>query len=96
MTDRLALIRSLHHDSAPVHEAGQQLIQTGRLCRLGLEHPHVGSVAVRLNGSRQPTLPPFVILPGPIGNTGVGVSHGQSAGLARRAFQARSVPPNAR
>src|SRR4051794_36564027 len=42
--DRVALVRSLHHEAAPIHEAGHQLLQTGRLGRLGQEHPHVGSV----------------------------------------------------
>jgi hypothetical protein len=78
--DRLALIRSLNHDAAPIHETGYQLIQTGRLCRLGQEHPHAGSVAARLLGGRH-AAPPFVIIPGPIDNTGVAVSHGQTPGL---------------
>src|SRR3954469_21248433 len=63
--DRLTLVRSLHHDDAPIHEAGHQLLQTGRLCRLGQEHPHVGSVVARLRGARN-DLPPFVVVPGPI------------------------------
>lgn len=77
--DRLTLIRSLSHDSAPIHETGQQLLQTGRLCRLGEVHPHFGSVAARLLGSRNDA-PPFMVFPGPIANTGVAISHGQSAG----------------
>src|SRR4051794_34439683 len=83
--DRLALIRSLHHDAAPIHETGQQLLQTGKLCRLGQEHAHVGSVVARLKGSKN-DLPPFVVLPGPMGNTGVGVSHGQTSGPLGPAF----------
>ncbi|MEJ7638635.1 MAG: DUF1501 domain-containing protein, partial [Singulisphaera sp.] len=78
--DRLTLIRSLSHDAAPIHETGHQLLQTGRLCRHGDEHPHVGSVVARVRGSRH-ELPPFVVVRGPIGNTGVGITHGQSAGL---------------
>jgi hypothetical protein len=77
--DRLTLIRSLHHDAAPIHETGYQLLQTGRLCRLGHEHPHAGSVAARLLGARH-GVPPFVVLPRPIDNTGVAVSHGQTSG----------------
>lgn len=81
LMDRVTLVRSLHHDAAPIHETGQQLVQTGRLCRLGQEHPHVGSVLARAAGERRMIgLPPFMMLPGPIGNTGVGISHGQSAG----------------
>jgi uncharacterized protein (DUF1501 family) len=83
--DRVALVRSLHHDAAPIHETGQQLLQTGRLCRAGDEHPHVGSVVGRLKGARR-GLPPFAILPGPIANTGVDIPHGQSAGWLGNAY----------
>ena len=37
--DRVAVIRSVHHDSAPIHETGYQLLQTGRLCRAGERYP---------------------------------------------------------
>src|SRR4051794_30856809 len=84
--DRLTLIRSLHHDAAPIHETGHQLLQTGRLCRQGEEAPHIGSVVARLQGARN-DLPPFVVLPRPIGNTGVGVPHGQAAGLLGPAYE---------
>jgi hypothetical protein len=79
MADRYALLRSVHHKAAPVHETGHQLLQTGRLCTGGVEHPHYGSVVARLK-RRGDGPPPFAVLPGPIGNTGVSVSHGQSAG----------------
>ena len=84
--DRLALVRSLHHDAAPIHETGQQLLQTGRLSQPDLDHPHIGSVAAHLLGSRD-QMPPFVMIPGPIDNTGVKVSHGQSAGWLGPAFE---------
>jgi hypothetical protein len=42
MADRYALVRSVHHSAAPIHETGHQLMQTGRLFRGGLEHPHYG------------------------------------------------------
>ena len=77
--DRLALIRSVHHDAAPIHETGHQLLQTGRLCRAGEEHPHLGSVVARLKGAKG-GLPPFTVLPGPIQRTGIDIPHGQSAG----------------
>jgi uncharacterized protein (DUF1501 family) len=82
---QVALIRSLHHDAAPIHETGQQLVQTGRLSRFGLDHPHVGAVAARTLGSKN-LLPPFITVPGPIGNTGVSISHGQSAGILGEQF----------
>lgn len=78
--DKVALVRSVHHDEAPIHETGHQLMQTGRLCRAGVEHPHFGAVVAHLRGERAPDVPPFVVFPNVIGNTGVNVSHGQSAG----------------
>ena len=77
--DRLTLVRSIHHDAAPIHETGHQLLQTGGLCRFGHEAPHAGAVVSALLGPRH-GVPAAVLLPGPIGNTGVGVAHGQSAG----------------
>jgi hypothetical protein len=84
--DQVALIRSLHHDSAPIHETGLQLLQTGRICRIEDEHPHLGSVAGLLLGSRD-RMPPSVILPRPIDNTGVKVPHGQTSGWLGPAFE---------
>jgi hypothetical protein len=80
MADRYAIVRSVHHDAPPIHETGHQLMQTGRLFRGGVEHPHYGAVVSHLRGPRQEGVPPFVVLPGTIGNTGVSVSHGQGAG----------------
>ncbi len=81
MADRYAILRSVHHESAPIHETGHQLMQTGRLFQGGREFPHYGSVVSLLRGSRVQGTPPFAILPGPIASTGVSVSHGQSAGF---------------
>lgn len=78
--NHVALVRSLHHDAAPIHETGLQLLQTGRLCRLGQEFPHFGAVAARTLDGRAGA-PPFVILPGRIRHTGVNVSHGDSPDL---------------
>jgi uncharacterized protein (DUF1501 family) len=77
---RFAVVRSVHHTAAPIHETGHQLMQTGRLSRGGVEQPHYGSVVSYFRGPRRDGAPPFAVLPGPIGNTGVSVSHGQSAG----------------
>jgi hypothetical protein len=78
--DRYALIRSVHHNEAPIHETGHQLMQTGHLFRGGRDYPHYGSVVSHLRGPKSNGAPPFVVLPGPIDNTGVSVSHGQTAG----------------
>src|SRR5262245_133055 len=77
--DQFAVVRSLHHTAAPIHETGQQLLQTGRLAEGGRESPHFGahvSAAKRHRGS----VPANVLLPGPIGFCGVNVGHGQTAG----------------
>jgi len=80
MADHYALVRSVYHKAAPIHETGHQMMQTGYLFRGSQEYPHYGSVVSHLQGRRDKGLPPFMVLPGPIGNTGVSVSHGQSAG----------------
>jgi hypothetical protein len=80
LAHRYAIVRSVHHAEAPIHETGHQLMQTGRVCRGGQEYPHYGAVLSRVRGRGPGGLPPFVVVPGPIGNTGVGVSHGQGAG----------------
>jgi hypothetical protein len=95
MADRFAVARSVHHPEAPIHETGQQLMQTGRLCREGLEFPHYGAVLSHLRGQRG-ALPPFALVPGPISHTGVNVSHGQGAGflgIRHEPFTLRRDPP---
>jgi uncharacterized protein (DUF1501 family) len=79
IADRYAIIRSVHHESAPIHETGQQMMQTGRLFEAGREYPHYGSVMSCLRGEREPGIPPFVVVPDLIGSTGVSVSHGQTS-----------------
>ncbi|MBM3995320.1 MAG: DUF1501 domain-containing protein [Planctomycetes bacterium] len=80
IADRLTIIRSVYHDAPAVHEAGLQLLQTGHLAPGNSEPPHVGArvrsqeSGVRSQGS------PFVILPTRIGNMGLALSNGQSAG----------------
>jgi uncharacterized protein (DUF1501 family) len=83
--DRVALIRSVSHDAAPIHETGQQLLQTGRLCRAGEEAPHLGSVVASLVRTKR-SLPPSMILPRRIASTGVDIPHGQSSGWLGSAF----------
>ena len=71
--DRIAFIRSMHHEAAPIHETGQQLLQTGRLCQDG-ECPHIGAILSAAGRG------PWTILPMEVGDTGVDLSHGQTAG----------------
>lgn len=77
--DKYSLIRGVHHTAAPIHDAGHQLIQTGRLFEGGVEHPHMGCVVSKLLGSKGGA-PAHVLLPGPIGSTGGNLPHGQNAG----------------
>jgi hypothetical protein len=75
---RFAVVRSTHHTAAPIHETGHQLLQTGRLAANG-EAPHFGAILSAGRGPRAGA-PANVLLPGPIGFTGVNVGHGQTAG----------------
>ncbi len=56
------------------------MMQTGHLFRGGQEYPHYGAVLSAQRGTRVEGMPSFVVLPAPIGNTGVSVEHGQGAG----------------
>ncbi|HKD10267.1 MAG TPA: DUF1501 domain-containing protein [Bryobacteraceae bacterium] len=73
--DKYALIRSVHHEAAAVHDTGYQLMQTGRLAHEDGEYPHIGCVMAKETGTRH------VVLPHRIGNTGVNLTNGQSAGF---------------
>ncbi len=83
--DKFSLIRTLNHKAAGVHDTGHQMMQTGRLFQNGLEQPHAGCVVGKLKGS-QNGLPPHVLMPRPIGNTGGNMPHGQSAGFLGKAY----------
>jgi hypothetical protein len=80
LAHHVAFVRSMHHEAAPIHETGHQLLQTGKLFREGKEAPHFGSLVSATHGRATPEAAAFVVLPKPIGYTGVSVSHGQTAG----------------
>jgi hypothetical protein len=84
--DRIAVVRSVHHEAAPIHETGYQLLQTGRLCRAGEQYPQIGAVVGRLRGASN-GLPASAILPGSIASTGVDIPRGQSAGWLGAAYE---------
>lgn len=84
---KYALIRSMHHDGPSLHDSGHQLAQTGRVFEDGLEYPHIGAVLKYWNGARH------VILPGPIGQTGGNLAHGQSAGFLGGQFATEFIHP---
>lgn len=87
LADKYAIVRSVHHTSAPIHETGHQLMQTGRLFTNGHEYPHYGAVLSQIKGSKASGVPPFAVLPTTIENTGVSVSHGQTAGYLGKAHE---------
>jgi hypothetical protein len=85
VADKFAIVRSMYHTAAGVHDTGHQMMQTGRLFQNGMEHPHVGCLYGYLKG-RKTDLPAHVLLPRPIGNTGGNMPHGQSAGYLGKAY----------
>jgi hypothetical protein len=85
LMDKVAVVRTVYHTAAAVHDTGHQMMQTGRLFTGGIEHPHYGSVLAKLKGSRNDT-PPDVLLPRPIGATGGNMPHGQSAGYLGKTY----------
>src|SRR5260221_10034662 len=51
-SEKFSVLRSLSHDSTPIHETGQQLLQAGRLANGNVLPPSLGSIVSRLLGSR--------------------------------------------
>src|SRR5205823_9912488 len=84
--DKISLIRSLHHRTGATHENGQRWMMTGHDFNADSVKPHSGSVISRVFGQKS-ELPANVILPGPIGNTGAGNFHGQTAGFLGSAHE---------
>ena len=94
--DRLTCIRSLHHDEAPIHETGLQLIQTGRIDRGDARSPHLGAIASSLATDLDGSFPRFFVLPEPIGPTGVAIGNGQTQGNLSRKHAPASLPEGSR
>ena len=80
IADRISFVRSCFHTSAAVHDAGWQMMQTGRQFSGGVNTPHAGAVASYLQG-RRTDLPPFVILPELMGRGGGNLPNGQAGGF---------------
>lgn len=84
IADKFSLVRSCYHTSAAVHDAGWQMMQTGRQFTGGVETPHAGSVVSYLKG-RKTDLPPFVVLPELMGRGGGNLPNGQAGGFLGKA-----------
>jgi hypothetical protein len=91
LAHHLVFLRTLHHEAAPIHETGQQLTQTGRLAVNGVEPPNWSA----LLASQLPAgaVIPCWLLPGPLRNTGVMISHGQAAGPLGERWSLQVPPP---
>jgi hypothetical protein len=84
IADKFALVRGCYHTSAAVHDAGWQMMQTGRQFAGGVETPHVGAVVSYLRG-RKTDLPPFVVLSELMGRGGGNLPNGQAGGFLGKA-----------
>jgi hypothetical protein len=84
LADKFSLVRSVHHGGAAVHDAGWQMMQTGRLFSGGVNTPHVGAVVGYLRG-RKTDLPTFAVLPELMGRGGGNMPNGQAGGFLGKA-----------
>lgn len=80
IADKFSVVRSCNHASPAVHDAGWQMMQTGRFFTGGVNTPHAGSVTSYLMG-RRTDLPAFVVLPELMGSGGGNLPNGQAGGF---------------
>ncbi len=85
IADKIGFVRSVHHTGAAVHDAGWQMMQTGRQFSGGINTPHAGAVLSYLKG-RKTDLPPFVVLPELMGRGGGNLPNGQAGGFLGKAM----------
>jgi hypothetical protein len=90
IADKFSLVRSCHHTGAAVHDAGWQMMQTGRQFQGGVNTPHAGAVVSYLRG-RKTDLPPFVVLPELMGRGGGNLPNGQAGGFLGKAHDPFSL-----
>lgn len=84
LANQISFVRSCNHSAPAVHDAGWQMMQTGRFFTGGINTPHAGSVTAYLMG-RKTDLPPFVVLPELMGSGGGGLPNGQAGGFLGKA-----------
>ncbi|REJ91035.1 MAG: DUF1501 domain-containing protein [Planctomycetota bacterium] len=84
VADKFSFVRSAHHGGAAVHDAGWQMMQTGRLFTGGVNTPHAGAVVSYLRG-RKTDLPAFAVLPQIMGRGGGNLPNGQAGGFLGKA-----------
>ena len=86
MMDKVAMIRSLYHNTGASHSNGSRWMMTGRDAIGDNQQPHVGSVVARVFGPKS-NLPVSIILPGKIGNTGGPSINGQESRFLGSGYQ---------
>src|SRR5919106_6230773 len=90
IADKFSLVRSCHHGGAAVHDAGWQVMQTGRVFSGGVNTPHAGAV-VSYDLGRRTDLPAFVVLPQTMGRGGGNMPNGQAGGFLGKAHDPFSL-----
>lgn len=85
IADKFSIVRSCYHTAAAVHDAGWQMMQTGRQFTGGVNYPHAGAVVQYLKGRRS-DLPAHVILPETMGRGGGNLPNGQAGGFLGKAY----------
>ncbi len=90
IADKFSLVRSCYHSGAAVHDAGWQMMQTGRQFTGGVETPHAGAVLSYVRG-RRTDLPPHVVLPETMGRGGGNLPNGQAGGFLGKAHDPFSL-----
>ena len=93
IADKFSLVRTVHHGGAAVHDAGWQIMQTGRRFTGGIQTPHAGAVASHLLG-RKSDLPSFVVLPELMGRGGGNMPNGQAGGFLGKAHDPFALNAN--
>ncbi|QEG40530.1 DUF1501 domain-containing protein [Roseimaritima ulvae] len=85
VADKFSIVRSCYHEAAAVHDAGWQMMQTGRQFVGGVNYPHAGAVLQYLKG-RRTDLPAHVVLPETMGRGGGNLPNGQAGGFLGKAY----------
>ncbi|MEM6691528.1 MAG: DUF1501 domain-containing protein [Planctomycetota bacterium] len=85
VADKFSIVRSCYHTAAAVHDAGWQMLQTGRQFTGGVNYPHAGAVLEYLKG-RRTDLPAHVVLPEKMGRGGGNLPNGQAGGFLGKAY----------
>lgn len=85
VADKFSIVRSCYHTAAAVHDAGWQMMQTGRQFTGGVNYPHAGAVVQYLRGRRS-DLPAHVVLPETMGRGGGNLPNGQAGGFLGKAY----------